>query len=287
MKRKYIIIILAVILAAVFCYSAYSLIKTWAVYRQNEIEYKEAISEFVIYNPTEGPVQTDASAGLSENTSGDVTGETSSEETEPTETSAGSTATAAPSSDKPDFSIDWEKIKKTNNDIVGWIWMYDTTISYPLLQADDNSKYLYMTYTGAYSKLGSVFLDYRVKSDFTGRNTVIYGHNGGGVKFGVLLNLKSQSYYDSHKYFYILTETETKKYEIFSVFKTDAYGEAYKIYFSGDESYSDYLGYVSASSAVRTGVVPDMSDTVVTLSTCTNNRSNKNERFVVLGRLVK
>lgn len=287
MKKKHVYLAITVILAAVFCYSAYSLIKVWAVYRENDKQNKEAAEEFLIYQTSATVVPGDTSAALSENTSFTE----ATDEPEPPDASlAGTTAApapTAPSVDYPDFSVNWDAMRNVNSDIVGWIWMHDTTISYPLLRGEDNTKYLKTTYNGTYSTLGSIFLDYRVNRDFTSRNTVIYGHNGNyNVKFGVLINLKKLSYYQSHPDFYILTETGVKRYEIFSAYITDAYSDSYQIYFSGDDSYQTFLDKITSESLVNTGIKPTASDLIVTLSTCTNNKNNKDERFVVHGRLI-
>ncbi len=283
MKKKHVYLGLIVILAAVFCYSAFSLIKIWAVYRENDKQNEEAIEEFLIYQTTSVATGTSAAPSGTTAFATETTDAAGSSNTALTE----ATAEPEPSVDYPNFGVNWDAMKAVNSEIVGWIWMHDTSINFPLLQSGDNTKYLKTTYNGSYSTLGSIFLDYRVNRDFTSRNTVIYGHNGNyNVKFGVLINLKKLSYYKTHPDFYILTEAGIKHYQIFSAYITDAYSDSYQIYFSGDDMYQQFLDKITAQSAVDTGIKPTASDLIVTLSTCTNNRSNKDERFVVHGRLV-
>jgi sortase B len=293
MKKKHFFVGIIIILAAVLCYSAYSLIKEWLIYLEDEKISKEAINDFIVYEPTATETLPPASsASHVESTDLPETGSTTVPKTEPGVTeppaTGGTTAPSTSSSGEegPNFSVNWGAMKQVNSDIVGWIWMGDSTINYPLLQGESNSEYLKTAYNGKYSALGSIFLDYRVNPDFTGENTVIYGHNGGGTKFGVLLNFKKQSYYNSHMYFYILTEQETKKYEVFSAYFTDETSSSYDVYSRDEGAYQEFLDEISAQSLVNTGIKPSASDLIVTLSTCTNNRSNKSERFVVHGRLV-
>ena len=48
-----------------------------------------------------------------------------------------------------------------NDNIIGWINIYDTLINYPILKSSDNKYYLNKDYKGQYSDAGSIFLDYR------------------------------------------------------------------------------------------------------------------------------
>ena len=50
---------------------------------------------------------------------------------------------------------------KLNKDVVGWITIFDTHISYPVVQGKDNQEYLNKDVFGKFSFSGSIFLDYR------------------------------------------------------------------------------------------------------------------------------
>ena len=54
--------------------------------------------------------------------------------------------------------IDWEKLKKINPDIVGWIKVPGTKIDYPVLQGSRWNEYLHKDYKGEYCYAGSIFL---------------------------------------------------------------------------------------------------------------------------------
>ena len=49
----------------------------------------------------------------------------------------------------------------TNSDFVGSITVPNTVIHYAVVQTTDNDKYLHTSFYGAYSRLGTVFADYR------------------------------------------------------------------------------------------------------------------------------
>ena len=41
--------------------------------------------------------------------------------------------------DETDLDIDWEGLKEINSDIVGWIYLPDTNINYPVVKGSDNT----------------------------------------------------------------------------------------------------------------------------------------------------
>ena len=74
------------------------------------------------------------------------------------------------------ISADFDELQSKNPDIIAWLYSEDTPINYPVVQADDNSYYLRRLTDGSYNTNGTLFLDYRCAPDFSGFNSVIYGH---------------------------------------------------------------------------------------------------------------
>ncbi len=293
------------IFAGVFVYSAVMLVGEWLDRQKNIEEREQAIEDFLVFDdfeipdynetsppttlsPDSAPIESSATA---QTVPGAVTEPDASEDE--TQTTTATTANKPPAPPKPtsiwpQFSLNWTAMQNTNPEIYGWIWVYNTTISYPLLHTTDNEKYVTTAYNGTYSSLGSIFLDYRASKDMTSRNSIIYGHNGNnGIKFEVLLSYKKQSFYENHKYISIITKDQgLLKYEIFSAYIVDAYSPIYRVNFSGDNAFAVYLNDIRAKSLITTDVEVSPSDNIVTLSTCTNNRLDKDERLVVHARLM-
>ena len=73
--------------------------------------------------------------------------------------------------------IDFASLQEINPDIVGWLYCEDTPIHYPVVQGEDNSYYLKHLFDGTYNANGCLFLDSRVKNDFSEAYSIIYGHH--------------------------------------------------------------------------------------------------------------
>ena len=65
--------------------------------------------------------------------------------------------------------IDFEGLRKINEDLVAWIQIPGIGLDYPVVQGEDNEYYLYHTFQKENNKAGSIFLDYRNHDDFTDR----------------------------------------------------------------------------------------------------------------------
>lgn len=183
------------------------------------------------------------------------------------------------------FKVNWDKIK--NKDAVAWIWFKSIEeISYPVMQADDNSYYLHRNTKEQYSFAGSIFMDYHNNYDFSDQNTIIYGHNmADGTMFGSLKKLMDDEFYSKHPYFYIYTrDGRMLKYQIFSASVIQPSSSIYTYAFGDLEKYQEYIDTWVNNSMYDAGTKPSVNDRIVTLSTCTQHGS---KRFAVQGYLVK
>lgn len=111
-------------------------------------------------------------------------------------------------------SINWKKLKRMNKDIVAWIKVPGTKVSYPIVQGKDNSTYLHRTFHKKYNPSGCIFLDYKCKKDFMSDNNVIYGHHmRDGSMFATFVKYKNRSFWKKHQkiILYLPKETRTLK----------------------------------------------------------------------------
>lgn len=111
-------------------------------------------------------------------------------------------------------SINWKKLKRINKDIVAWMKVPGTKVSYPIVQGKDNSTYLHRTFHKKYNPSGCIFLDYKCKKDFMSDNNVIYGHHmRDGSMFATFVKYKNRSFWKKHQkiILYLPKETRTLK----------------------------------------------------------------------------
>lgn len=168
-------------------------------------------------------------------------------------------------------------LQNVNPDVLGWLYIPGTGISYPFMKTDDNEFYLTHDWKGQKYIDGAIFVDCRNSIDGTDFNTIIYGHNKeDGYMFSDLMEYKKQDYYTHHPYIYLLTPGGIFRYRIFSAHELEADGYAYQL---KNMSAQDFLKESKERSVIKTNTDVDPNDKIITLSTC--NGYLTDTRFVV------
>jgi sortase B len=167
---------------------------------------------------------------------------------------------------------DTQVLANINPDYVGWLEIDGTNVSYPMVQGEDNDKYLHTTFLGKENKLGAIFVDVRCEEPFDAPHTIVYGHNASsGNMFGGLSRLLGLREYPDVTV--VLPDGETLVYRIFDVRRTDV----------RDVTFSSGLYDVPAFAA-EIGA-PEGAIRLLTLSTCTDE-GGKDERLLVHAALM-
>lgn len=168
------------------------------------------------------------------------------------------------------LAIELESLQEVNSDVLGWISIPDTEISYPIVQSSDNSYYLDHTWDKSWNPAGSIFLDWHIQSDFSDFNTVIYGHRMRNTSmFGSLKYYRDHDYWASHPDVYIFNGSSVSRYQIFAAYEVSVLGDTYRMSFSDSESRQTFLDFCVSQSVLKTDITPTIGDQVITLSTCT------------------
>jgi len=190
----------------------------------------------------------------------------------------------------PKKYIDFDSLSTMNPDCVAWIYIEALGINYPVVQGQDDQKYLHHSFMGKENLVGSIFLDAYNESDFTSYSTFIFGHN---MKNGTMFGKLKQFYQDEsgtlareNPYIYIYTKDEVIKYEIFAYYLTTNESDIYRD-IQTQEEYEELLqeiqGYSLYKRAPQTEEDPNTDlmkgEHLLTLSTCSGTAGNK--RFVV------
>ena len=183
-------------------------------------------------------------------------------------------------------ALDLGALQAVNSEVLGWLQIPDTAISYPLVQHSDNRFYLRRTWKGESGVVGSIFLEWQNAADFSDFNTFIYGHNMRvGSMFGTLRKFEDADYCAAHPYVYIVTPEGCRKYEVFAAQEVTVRSDAYRIGLTTAAEKQAYLDARVAASAVNTGVAPSPEANIITLSTCATS-SLSSRRFVVQATLI-
>ena len=189
--------------------------------------------------------------------------------------------------------IQVKTLQQENSDIVGFLEIENTDISYPVLQGNDNEYYMNHNYKKEKSKNGSIFLDKDYDWNIPSNNFLIYGHNlNNGTMFQELLKYSDESYYREHPEITFTTTDEEAKYDIISVFRSKVYNttdNVFKYYFfinpKNEEEYNDYIKNIKEKSLYNIEKTAEYGTQLITLSTCSYHV--KDGRFVVVGAKVQ
>lgn len=180
--------------------------------------------------------------------------------------------------------IDFEYLSQINPDVVGWIYAEGTGIDYPAVQGRDNDYYLRRLFTGERNKLGSIFMDYRTSKDFSGKNTILYGHNmKDGSMFSSLTKYGNQNFYDKFPSMQLYTPAGDYEIELFAGFVVDGNYESVRFEFTDDNDFLSYIDTIRGESDFNSDINVSADDRIITLCTCSYEYDNA--RYTLFGKL--
>ncbi|MCI9136174.1 MAG: class B sortase [Lachnospiraceae bacterium] len=188
--------------------------------------------------------------------------------------------------EKEDFTVDFDKLRAVNPDIIGWIYFENMEISYPIVQGKDNEYYLNHTFYGEENKCGCIFMEVENAADFGDDNSFLYGHNMKDKSMFARLNeFQKKETYEKNPAFYIFTPKGVFQYKIYSCYSTELGGDSFLCRFKNQKEYGKWQKTVADKSLYDTGIAPNQNQKTVTLMTCTS--AGARERFLVHGVLTQ
>lgn len=194
-------------------------------------------------------------------------------------------------------TVDFDALRKVNDDIVGWITIPNTIIDLPVLQSsvEDPEYYLYRNYKKESSNYGSIFLEANntiVPGEATTKSQTLYGHHmNDGRMFADILKYCDLEFYKSAPTFIYDTYLEQGDWKVISVFKTNVLESQGKVFqyvrpsFADDTDFLNFVHNVMIRSIIDTGVTVNEDDQLLVLSTC--SYEYENFRTVVVARKVR
>lgn len=185
------------------------------------------------------------------------------------------------------IEIDFDYLQKINPDIIGWIFMENENINYPIVQGQDNYFYLSRLPDKTPNRLGSIFMEHKNNPDFSDDTTVLFGHNMQDESmFAPLENYREQKYYDEHPNLYIITPDAIYRVEVFAGYVVEAKDiESLHQKMGSIEEKREFVADSVLRSTFKSNVHINDDDLFVSLFTCAYDYSDA--RYVVQGKLVK
>ena len=254
-------------LLLMFLFSTAMSVRTLSVSRKGAQVYEAAYA--LAASPTQAPEET---------TQPDIPGETIAvlkyRAPEPVEEDAGLEEIK---------KINLAALQEVNPDVVGWVLIPGTKVNYPIVQGTDNEHYLKVTWDGKPYAMGSIVLECTNTPDMTQFHTILYGHNmNDGSMFASLRSYSQEKYWKEHPYIYVASSEGCFRYEVFSSYQARVDSSTYALEFDPDWGPEYFIATILEKSKINTGIVPEPTDRILTLSTCAGGYTT---RWVVHARL--
>jgi len=180
--------------------------------------------------------------------------------------------------------FDFESGKKVNPDVIAWLTIPNTVIDYPVVQTANNDYYLERDIKKQRNKNGTLFLDYRVRGDFSDFNNVIYGHHmKSGRMFQNLVKFKEEAFFNNNKTGLLWTQKKTHHLEIFAVAIVHQDSELYRYAFASPAECDVHLQKIKNSAKFYRDIDVTEKDHLIIFSTC--SYEFKDARTLVIARI--
>ncbi len=174
-----------------------------------------------------------------------------------------------------------DQLRLLNPDVAGWITIPGTPVDYPVLQGEDNIRYVNTDVYGQFCVSGSIFLDCRCARDLSDRYSLLYGHHmEGGRMFGSLDAFMDRSFLTEHPDAVLSTPDMSRKLHIFACMNADGYDQRWY-----DTRYYDGTATEDVIKEIMREAYPDTEDSlpsgigedtrIVACSTCAEEGTNR------------
>lgn len=183
------------------------------------------------------------------------------------------------------LTIDFEALLERNGDIVAWLDIPGTQISYPVLKGKDNDTYLRTDLDHHYSTAGSLFIDASLSGTFSEPASLIYGHHmHNGSMFADLTHYREQDYFDQHRELYLyLPDGRVYHYTAAAWLNPAADSQLYTFGYAADDIFAAYANDILSQSLIPVQRTIKAEDHLLILSTC--ERTANEKRLVLVAVL--
>lgn len=128
-----------------------------------------------------------------------------------------------------------------NENVVGWIYIENTNINYPIAQSkEDNEYFLYRDIYGNSNRVGSIYLDAMNEIDEVGLHLVYGHHMRNGTMFHDISKFKDNRYLEAHQNIIIWTKKKAIKLLPVYCYAGEADGD-YRQNFKSSEEWQEFI----------------------------------------------
>lgn len=172
-------------------------------------------------------------------------------------------------------------IIEKNNDCIGWIYIKDTQVNYPVMYTPyEPQKYIDKSFDLKSSSYGVPFLEYLCTP--YGDHVVIYGHNmKNGSMFATLKLYRNAEYFSSHPVIEFETVEGCKTYRVLAMCEISSSDKWYSFLDTSNEAeFKRQTERILKRAVNKADFTPEFGKQIITLSTCQG--SNKDARLVLI-----
>lgn len=149
-------------------------------------------------------------------------------------------------------SVDFDSLRAVNPDIVAWLEIPGTNISYPVVQTEDNETYLNRDFEGNKSVAGAVFLDCDSDGDLMGRHSILYGHHmKNQTMFAQIVKFKEEEFFRENREVILYTPERELHLKTIAAVYGDADGEKRRTEFDSREMFNRYVDEMTKNCSFR------------------------------------
>jgi len=180
----------------------------------------------------------------------------------------------------------FEDLQALNPDVFAWLTVYGTNIDYPVVQGQDNRRYVNTDARGRHSLSGAIFLDARNGANFSDFSSIVYGHHmENQVMFGEIASFSDRSYFEARRHGMLFFSGREHGLEFFAFVHADAYDTSvFRTAITEPEDKQAYLDLLMQMAMhTREDVQVTINDRIVLLSTCSPNSTNG--RDILIGKI--
>ena len=185
-----------------------------------------------------------------------------------------------------DGAQSFSDLQAINPDVFAWLTVYGTNIDYPVVQGEDNIRYVNTDARGRHSLSGAIFLDHRSSRDFSDLSSIIYGHHmENRVMFGEIGMFSDREYFSERRYGMLYFGGREHGLEFFAFVHADAYDNAvFRAPITQHQDQGEYLELLlQMATHIREDVRVSYRDRIVLLSTCSSDSTNG--RDILIGKI--